>query len=335
MEYQLAKNLNVNPKNIIFNGPSKSKNEIELALREGALINVDSLHEIQLVQTIAESYRNITSKFEVGIRCNFHNLREQKSRFGIDAKSEEFSHAIDLIRKSNALTLGGFHCHLPDRNLSSVIDRVTELVKTTKASLSGVPRFLNIGGGFFGTDLINVSHNPEIPSFKDYASSISKIFFEYYPTKENQPQLILEPGTALVANCFTYWTKVIAIKSINGKKFAIVDGSILEVSPNSRTQKLPAFHLSDRSNLKSTKTEEFSIVGYTCIENDYLTEEYKGEIEVGDFFGYSHVGSYSIVMKPPFIRPAAPIIEVDDSYECLQVIRETQSLENIFAGFKL
>jgi hypothetical protein len=40
-------------------------------------------------------------------------------------------------------------------------------------------------------------------------------------------------------------------------------------------------------------------------------------------------------MKPPFIRPAAPIIEVDDSYECLQVIRETQSLENIFAGFKL
>jgi len=74
--------------------------------------------------------------------------------------------------------------------------------------------------------------------------------------------------------------------------------------------------------------------GYTCIESDYLYKKYSGEIAIDDFVIFREVGSYSIVMKPPFIKPNVGIVEIvdDNSYK---VIKEKETFDDIFHTYSL
>jgi diaminopimelate decarboxylase len=170
-------------------------------------------------------------------------------------------------------------------------------------------------------------------SFEDYARVITSLVKAAYPSPHDQPWIILEPGTALVANTMNYWTRVVAVKKIESRAIAIVDGSIHELSPNSRQSRNPTFHVQVDPIIDAI-SEPCHVVGYTCIEDDYLSKDYLSEISKDDFLGYSHVGSYNVVMKPPFIRPASAVLELDQNGEILNVFRETQTIGDIFSGFQ-
>ena len=74
--------------------------------------------------------------------------------------------------------------------------------------------------------------------------------------------------------------------------------------------------------------------GYTCIESDYLYQNYNGPLTVGDFVVFESAGSYSVVMKPPFILPNVPILEVNDDLS-VEVIKRQESFSDLFQTFKL
>lgn len=48
---------------------------------------------------------------------------------------------------------------------------------------------------------------------------------------------------------------------------------------------------------------DLDFVGFTCIEGDVLYHNYNGKLAQGDVIVISNCGSYSLVMKPPFILP--------------------------------
>ena len=73
--------------------------------------------------------------------------------------------------------------------------------------------------------------------------------------------------------------------------------------------------------------------GYTCIEGDYLYKGFNGELSVGDFVVFDDVGSYSIVMKPPFILPNVAILEPLDRGKSLAVIKRGENFEDIFSTY--
>ena len=49
---------------------------------------------------------------------------------------------------------------------------------------------------------------------------------------------------------------------------------------------------------------------------------------------FKEVGSYSIVMKPPFILPDVPIIEFNVTDNKFKVVRNKQTFDNIFSSFE-
>ena len=89
---------------------------------------------------------------------------------------------------------------------------------------------------------------------------------------ENKPTLILEPGISMVANAFVFVTKVIEIKEIRDQKFVLVDGSAHNIKPSFHKKNLPMKILRQQEVDENSK-HTFHIVGYTCMEQDYLASD--------------------------------------------------------------
>ncbi|MEJ2697620.1 MAG: hypothetical protein P8013_13355, partial [Candidatus Sulfobium sp.] len=75
------------------------------------------------------------------------------------------------------------------------------------------------------------------------------------------------------------------------------------------------------------------IVGYTCMEKDYLYRGYESSLSEGDFVVFDNVGAYTIVLTPPFIQTSPAIISCNASLDKFEVIRRRQELQDILATF--
>ena len=71
--------------------------------------------------------------------------------------------------------------------------------------------------------------------------------------------------------------------------------------------------------------------GFTCIESDYLYRHYNGKLAKGDIVVFGNVGSYSVVLKPPFILPNFPVIEICDNRA--EVIKRGEVFDDLFHTF--
>ena len=147
------------------------------------------------------------------------------------------------------------------------------------------------------SDELKIQFGSDVPLFKDYAETVaSKINSAFSSLNEYQrPELIIEPGSAIVADTMFLLLKL-SVKQINKYKIATISGSKFNVTPQSESVDLP-FKIISKTNV-SKNTDKYLIAGYTCIESDYLSNEYEGIIKEGDFI-FENVGSYSIVLKPP------------------------------------
>ena len=72
--------------------------------------------------------------------------------------------------------------------------------------------------------------------------------------------------------------------------------------------------------------------GFTCIESDYLYRHYDGSLAVGDIVEFGNVGSYSVVLKPPFILPNFPMIDI--SGNSVELIKRGEVFDDLFHTFE-
>ena len=102
-------------------------------------------------------------------------------------------------------------------------------------------------------------------------------------------------------------------------------------SPNRINSPVEILNFSSKSsiNVKNAK-----LCGYTCIESDIIHDNFNGNISVGDIIIFREVGSYSVVMKPPFILPDVAMIEFNNKLKNFEIIRNKQKFKDIFNNFK-
>jgi len=74
------------------------------------------------------------------------------------------------------------------------------------------------------------------------------------------------------------------------------------------------------------------LAGFTCIESDVLYKNYCGLLAVGDAVVISNCGSYSLVMKPPFILPNFPVLDICG--DKVEVIKRSETFDDIFHTFQ-
>jgi diaminopimelate decarboxylase len=181
-------------------------------------------------------------------------------------------------------------------------------------------------------DSLKVQFGGMIPEFTDYAAVSALPFAKYFAKlgMKNPPLLIIEPGTALVADVVKFVCKVISIKEVRNHVIVSLTGSIYNINPSQERKNMPVTIYSAQSNDTRQQVVDALLAGYTCVERDYLYKGYTGPISVGDYVVFDNVGSYSIVMKPPFILPNVAILEVDYVNQTYRVIKRKESFEDVF-----
>lgn len=329
MELELALKLGVSNNRIIYNGPSKSESSLVYSLLNDVIVNLDSLREFEILKRLANE--NLEKVFNVAIRCNFI-LDGDTSRFGMDVDGEEFAACIDVVRAHNNIRLAGLHCHFPHRALTTYAVRVSKLIELVDIYFDSPPDFINIGGGLYSSmpEDLATKLNIKVPSFSEYAEVICKPLLQRFGAGK-LPKLFIEPGTALVADTFSYFCEVISVKKFSSRFVATTRGSIFVISPTARSKNLPVrLHKSDSREIVHSQLP-IDIVGFTCIEGDIMTSGFNLEINQGDYLEYLNVGSYSVVMKPPFILPAPPVLVVTDNE--VKVLKRRESNSDVFGLF--
>lgn len=154
-------------------------------------------------------------------------------------------------------------------------------------SAAEVTKFLSVVDG-----RCKAQFTSEIPGYKEYAEAAATVFADYFKGKDNAPELIIEPGSAVVGDCMKFVGTVKTIKNVRGKYFASVLGSQKNISMTGLNPPMEVVHMSD-----GEMYENLDMVGFTCIEGDVLYKNYTGKFAVGDAIVISNCGSYSLVMK--------------------------------------
>lgn len=330
MEMEIALRCGVRPERIIWNGPVKNAEKSEWLLVQGGTVNVDSLDELQAILATAQNHPGCV--LNIGLRCNFDVGDGVISRFGLDTESEDFEQALQLIREHSALRLINLHCHFAKRQVEYWPARASgmlRIVDRVASSLGYLPKRVDLGGGIFGkmADSLKAQFAAEIPDYQAYAQAAAVPFAEHFKGVENPPELLVEPGTALAGDSMKYVTRVAGIKQVRGKAFATLTGSQKNISMTGVNPPIEVHH----AGAQTKPYADLDMVGYTCIESDVLYRHYDGELAVGDFVVFENCGSYSIVMKPPFILENVPVVDICNGD--VQVIKRGETFDDVFATY--
>ncbi len=337
MEYELALRVGVPPRKIIFNGPYKTSGEIERALLGGALVNLDNAGEVALVQAAARRARN--RPLRVGLRCNFNFKAGGISRFGIDAAGADLAAIIARLRRIKNCRIEALHCHCmpPDRSAAAYAAASRGMLKLARG-LFGTqpPGILDLGGGFCSRmrPELAAQFDFNIPTFQEYARAVAGPFAEAFPG-EVGPVLMLEPGMALAADALLFAARVVSLKTIRSRNYALLSGSVYDIKPAKNAKNLPLQHFPKPGQDRARRTAgPVDLAGYTCMEDDFLRRDYRGALAVNDFAVFHNVGAYTIVLKPPFILPPPPILaESADVPGKFEAVRRQASFDDVFAPY--
>ena len=328
MEMEIALRVGVQPQNIIWNGPFKNAKKVEDLLVMGGTVNLDSAYEIDLLAEIAKRY--LDRRLNIGIRCNFDIHDGVISRFGFDIESDDFRKVMALFDKYKNLYLIGLQCHFATRRLDTWKPRAEGMLALID-KLGIVPEHIDLGGGLFGkmADSLKEQFDSEIPTYRQYAETVAPVFAEHFKNTENKPMLLIEPGSALVGDCMYFASRVVNIKEVRGKAIATLLGSVYNINPTLNKKNPPIEIYAMGGEQKAYRDLDFG--GFTCIESDYLYRHYDGRLAKGDMVLFGNVGSYSVVLKPPFILPNFPIIDISEGE--IDLIKREETFDDLFHTF--
>ena len=326
MELEIAKRVGCKADRIIWNGPIKNVPIMEQFLLDGGTVNIDSKEELEQIKDIHN--RHSDKLIHVGIRCNYEVNDGVVSRFGFDTEGEEFMEAVKFATSTPNVKFINFQCHFAKRQIAYWPARAKGMVDLIDR-LGIIPERIDIGGGLFGkmADSLKAQFSCEIPDYQAYAKATATIVADYFKDKDVKPELLIEPGSAVVGDCMKFVGTVKTIKNVRGKWIATVLGSQKNISMTGINPPMEVISMGGEQK----EYKDLDFVGFTCIEGDVLYHSYTGKLAHQDAIVISNCGSYSLVMKPPFILPNFPVLDISEGKT--EVIKRQENFDDLFHTF--
>jgi diaminopimelate decarboxylase len=326
MELEIAKRVGCKMDRVIWNGPIKNVPIMERFLLEGGTVNIDSIEELEQVKNIHN--RHADKLINVGIRCNYDVNDGVVSRFGFDIDGAEFMEAVKFATTTKNVKFINFQCHFAKRQIAYWPARAKGMVDLIDR-LGIIPERIDIGGGLFGkmADSLRAQFSCEIPDYEAYAKAAAQVFADYFADKDVKPELLIEPGSAVVGDCMKFIGTVKTIKNVRGKWIATVLGSQKNISMTGINPPMEVIAMGGEQK----EYKDLDFVGFTCIEGDVLYHNYTGKLAHQDAIVISNCGSYSLVMKPPFILPNFPVLDISEGKT--EVIKRAENFDDLFHTF--
>ena len=332
-EYEKALNNGVSGDNIIFNGPDKSKEDLEKAVLNSSLIHIDHFDELYNLIELADKLDKVP---KVAIRVNMDTgIYPQWDRFGFNYDNGEAWDVLNRIMLSKKLDLVGLHTHIGTYILTAsaynkAASKLADLASGLERKYGHIIKYIDMGGGFASKSTLKgayLSGTDTAPSFDDYADAISSALINSSIKPENLPLLILETGRALIDDAGYILGSILANKRLaDGRRATIADIGInlLFTSFWYEHNVVPAQPFSDH-------TEETTIYGPLCMNIDVLREAIDfPALKPGDHIVINRVGAYNMTQWMQFItmRPNVIMIDMEDKPV---IIRKNETIETILA----
>ena len=249
---------------------------------------LDTKDELQKIIEATDNAKDLTLHIRISI-SNEHAEIDLSQKFGALP-----SEGLGLLRlaKAHAKKVGlsfhvGSQCMHPI-SYAKGIREMGNIIKKTKI----IPNSINVGGGF-----PSVYSDLRPQPLENYINEIKKAFDHL--KLEKKPELLCEPGRALVAESGSTIVKVVLRKKqkiyINdGTYGSLFDGGVLNfIFP---TRMIP------NGRITSKKLTSFSLYGPTCDSSDYMKGPFilPNNLKEGDYIEIGQLGAYSLSFRTKF-----------------------------------
>ena len=288
-EIKLIKKLSPKSK-LYFMHPIKSREDISSAYFDYNVkdFSLDTREELIKILNSTKNAKDLSLFVRVAV-SNEHAELDLSRKFG--ALSNE---ALGLIRlcKQHAKKLGisfhvGSQC-MHKISFSKGLKEISNLIKKTKI----VPDTINVGGGF---PSIYPDLKPE--PIENYFEEIRKGL--KHLKLDKLPEIICEPGRALVAEC---GSTIVRVNLRKKNKLYINDGTYGSLFDAGVPNFILPTKLITNGRIQSKKITSFQFYGPTCDSLDYMKGPFllPNNIKEGDYIELGQLGAYGLTFRTKF-----------------------------------
>jgi len=337
MEYDLARALGVPGSKIIFNGPYKRPEELARAIKEEALINVDSFDELDLLVSVAE---NLGISARTGLRINFQHGRQSWTKFGVNADNGEAQEALHRIKRAGELLrFEALHNHSGTFQTNpEIYSRAAQVligVARAARALGLAPAIADFGGGYPSNNRLKPTFDVAGGSgssgqfLAPFAEAIVGPLSKARKAFGARPTLVLEPGRALVDVAFRLACTVVARKSIAGQGEAVIVDAGVNLVPTAYWYDHGINAASSGDAQGKVGSKPIAVFGPLCMQVDVLRERaVLPNMALGSPLMISNVGAYCITQSMQFIQPRPAVVMVGP--HGVEEIRRRETRNDIF-----
>lgn len=290
------------PEDIVFAGPGKTDEELKMAVEEGIFaVNVESLGEIDRLARVAEREGR---RIGVGLRINpaaqlmgsGMRMGGTVGQFGLD--QADLDEAVRKTLSHPQLILRGIHVYTATQvfEVEPLLEHCRNIfeIALDAADLAGQPLSMIDFGGGFGVPYFEKMEDFDLDRF-------GRGFQELFESYRSDPRLdgcrfLFELGRYLVAEAGVYVTRVVDVKQMRGKTFAVTDGGMnhhLTATGNMGQVFRKTYPLLNLSRAGGEPEEAVAVAGPCCTPLDVFgTNIPLAEPEVGDLIGVFYSGAY-------------------------------------------
>ena len=316
------------PDRLVFAGPGKTREEMDLALASGVgQFNVESPAELE---ALAAAARAAGTRAPVALRVNPDVDAETHDKIATGRRGDKFGiddADIPALYARAAELEGiepvGLAVHIGSQlsrlaPFEAAFDRLVTLVERLRADGHPVTR-LNLGGG------LGVRYRDETPpDVGAYGALVERVRQRLGVT------VAIEPGRWLVAPAGVLLTRVIAVKQAGERRWAIVDAAMNDLM---RPALYDAWHAIEpvAEPAPGAATVETDVAGPVCESGDVLGRGRQlPPLGPGDLLAVRDVGAYGSVMASTYNGRPLPA-EVMVRGDALSSIRPRQDHEALLA----
>ncbi len=330
-EYRKAMQNGVPGNKIIFNGPDKSDEDLQLAIKHNSLIHIDHLDELyQLLDLLSGQ----DTKARVAIRVNMDTgVYPMWDRFGFNYENGQAWDAINKIMAADNLQLTGLHCHIGTFMLAPsayavAAGKLAALYMRIKNKFGHSLQYLDLGGGLPSPNNLKGAYLPGadlVPAVEEFAEAITGTLLNSDIPPDELPLLIMENGRLLIDEAGYLVGTVLANKRLTDGRRA----TILDFGLNNLFTSIWYNHKISPVEEVSNFKEDMELFGPLCMNIDVVRESVVlPPLPRGSLVVAHNVGAYNVTQWMQFITLRPNVVLIDTAGKS-HIIRQAETLETI------
>jgi len=287
----------INPNKIVFSGVGKTRSDITAALLAGIYqINAESFSELALIDQIATELSKVAPvalRVNPDVQAGTHEKTatgHKESKFGINL--DQLAPAMQFLLSKPSLSFKGLSVHVGSHlhdyePFRLAYRRLAQIVGLLRAQGIAVER-VDLGGG------VGIPYDGRtVAPFADYASIVHEKIAPLGCA------ISFEPGRRLVGDASVLVTRVVHVKEMASKTYAVVDAGMNDLV---RPAMYGARHeIICARKEEGEETSPVSIVGPVCETSDLFGDGYLlPPLRSGDLIAILQAGAYGSAMASTY-----------------------------------